>query len=283
MTFSVNGTMGYNVTGSATLITSLHCMQTQGQAVANESFVTSRPCQFEELAMGLGMNRFARIGVAEAGAFEITYSANVTQSSRVVSRKDLQFDGAGGLPAEVIPYLFPSRYCQSDILRGRISDLIRWSGNDYDKAEAVANWIRENVSYISGSTGEQTSAVDVLESRQGVCRDFAHLGIAMCRALTLPARYATVYAYQLQPQDFHAVFEVFLHGAWYLFDATGLAPLNGMVRISTGRDASDAALASLFGSVVGNKVQVDCRYQGQDFEAVTRESLQNLDSAFILG
>ena len=112
-----------------------------------------------------------------------------------------------------------------------------------------------------------------MTERSGVCRDFAHLGIAMCRALTIPARYFTGYAHQLEPQDFHACFEASIGERWLLFDAARLAPLNGLVRIATGRDAADAAVAKLFGGVVGTKVTVNCQPADEGFVPLRGEQL----------
>ena len=121
--------------------------------------------------------------------------------------------------------------------------------------------------YLSGSTNAQTSAYDTVTEQAGVCRDFAHLGIALCRALTIPARYFTGYAYKLKPADFHACFEAYLGNQWVLFDATGLAPLNGMVKIATGRDAADAAVASIFGNAYGTRMTINCEVAEDNFKA----------------
>ena len=107
--------------------------------------------------------------------------------------------------------------------------------------------------YESGSTDVLTSAYDILGDRRGVCRDFAHLAITLCRAVGIPARYISAYAWQLQPPDFHAVFEAYLAapgggGAWYLFDPTRMAALDGLVRIGAGRDAADVAFCSIYGA-----------------------------------
>ena len=123
---------------------------------------------------------------------------------------------------------------------------------------AITDWIHENVEYLRGSTDSMTSAYDTVTQRTGVCRDFSHLGIALCRALNIPARYFSGYAYQLEPPDFHACFECFIGGSWVVFDATRLAHLNGLVRIGTGRDAADAAVASIFGSAIVHPHQVGC-------------------------
>ncbi len=136
----------------------------------------------------------------------------------------------------------------------------------YETVVAITEWIYANINYTSGSTNSQTSAMDTLNDRVGVCRDFAHLGIALCRALTIPARYFTGYAYQLNPPDFHACMEVYIDGNWIIFDATKLAPLNGLVKIANGRDAADAAVASIFGNAIGTNVNVNCQVDDQSFQ-----------------
>jgi transglutaminase-like putative cysteine protease len=139
---------------------------------------------------------------------------------------------------------------------------------------AIVDWIHDNVEYVPGSTNSETSAYDTVTQRTGVCRDFAHLGISLCRALNIPARYFTGYAYQLDPPDFHACFEAYIGGRWMIFDATRLASLNAVVRIATGRDAADAAVASIFGRVTGTMMKVDCQLEpGQKFTPLTRKQL----------
>jgi len=120
-----------------------------------------------------------------------------------------------------------------------------------------------------------TPAYDTVTQRTGVCRDFAHLCIALCRALNIPARYFAGYAYQLDPPDFHACFECFIGGSWVVFDATHLAHLNGLVRVGTGRDAADAAVASIFGGASCTQIRVDCQLaEGQKFVPVGRKQLE---------
>jgi len=283
MKFEVSGQLWYQVNGPATVITSLHCMRTAGQDVSEESFVTSRPVEsFEEISVGLGQSRFARLALGEAGEISFDYSAEVTTSPSFVPLGDLFQPGLEHFAQEVVPFLFPSRYCQSDVLRQTAADLFPARNTTYERVSMIVDWISNHLGYVSGSTDEQTSALEVLEKRAGVCRDFAHLGIAFCRALTIPARYTTVYAYQLQPQDFHACFEAYINGEWYLFDATNLAPLNGMVRISTGRDASDAAVATLFGDIMGTGLSVRCQCLDDHFQPVRRQDLENRGEAFVL-
>src|SRR5205085_4049344 len=138
--------------------------------------------------------------------------------------------------------------------------------SNYLKVVALTDWIHSHVQYLSGSTNSQTSAYDTVTELAGVCRDFAHLGIALCRALTIPARYFTGYAYKLIPQDFHACFEAYLGNEWVLFDATKLVPLNGLVKIATGRDAADSSFANLFGNISCLSINVSCNIKEENFE-----------------
>lgn len=143
-------------------------------------------------------------------------------------------------------YLRPSRYCPSDHLVGFAVAEFGTTSTVRHRVEAVADWIRGRVGYVAGSSSVHDSAEDTLLTGMGTCRDFAHLGVALCRAIGIPARFAAVYAPGLSPMDFHAVFEAQgQDGRWYADDATDLAPRQSMVRIVTGRDAADAAFASV--------------------------------------
>ena len=114
--------------------------------------------------------------------------------------------------------------------------------------QAISDWICQNIEYRTGTTVAATTAKQVFEQRVGVCRDFAHLGSTFCRALNIPARLVCGYAaFDEPPPDFHAVFEAYVGGRWVMFDPTGLAPVASLVRIATGRDAKDAAFATIYG------------------------------------
>jgi transglutaminase-like putative cysteine protease len=155
------------------------------------------------------------------------------------------------LPFDVLPHLYPSRYCQSDRMARFAWRQFGSIATGHEKVQAICNWIFENVDYLEGSSDSSTSAFDTFTLRAGVCRDFAHLGITFARALGIPARFVSAYAVELMPQDFHAVFEAYLGGRWYLFDATRLCPVDGIVRIGVGRDAADTAFATYFGQLGG--------------------------------
>jgi transglutaminase-like putative cysteine protease len=234
--------------------------------VLEEAFTIDPYLKVEELISSHGENRFVRIDIPERTNIKIDYKAIVDNSFKMVDHTNQQLVPVSQLSTDVFPYLFPSRYCQSD-------KLFRFAGkkfgnieNPFLKVIALTDWIYNNVEYLSGSTNSQTSAYDTVTEQAGVCRDFAHLGIALCRALSIPARYFTGYAYLLKPPDFHACFEAFLGNEWILFDATKLAPLNALIKIATGRDAADTAVASIFGSVNCNAIGVSCSVLDEDFQ-----------------
>ncbi len=163
------------------------------------------------------------------------------------------------MPSEVLPYLNPSRYCESDRLLRLARKEFGEAAPGYSRVAAICDWTHELLEYVAGSTNAGSSACDVLVQRAGVCRDFAHVALALCRALSIPARYVSGYAVGLIPPDFHGFFEAYLGTRWYLFDATRMAPRDGFVRIGTGRDAADAAFATVIGAATFQGMKVSAQ------------------------
>jgi len=149
--------------------------------------------------------------------------------------------------ADRLIYLRPSRYAESDRLIAVAQAEFAGITGTADLLAAVSSWVGTKLSYVPGSSGPTDGAVDTLLLRQGVCRDYAHLVVALLRALDIPARLAAVYAPGLEPMDFHAVAEALVDGRWRVVDATTLAPRASLVRIATGRDAADTAFLSTYG------------------------------------
>jgi transglutaminase-like putative cysteine protease len=180
------------------------------------------------------------------GHLTLGYTAIVDVNRIASDLATLQCEDTRQLPALVVPYLFPSRYCEADRFRTLVQR--EFGGVDGGaKVQAIAHWIREHLSYTPGASDQTTTSADTFMAREGVCRDFAHLMIAMVRAADIPARIVGAYAWNLAPEDFHAVVEVWLEGAWHLVDPTGLAPVEGIVRIGVGRDATDISFMTVFG------------------------------------
>lgn len=151
--------------------------------------------------------------------------------------------------ADSFTYILPSRYCPSDRLHGLATTEFGAIPEDADRARRIVAWVHERLSYEPGATTATDDALTPLLGGLGVCRDYAHLVVALARAVGMPARYVSVYAPGLSPMDAHAVVEIAIDGAWYVFDATRLAPRRSMVRIGTGRDAADVAILSSLGGV----------------------------------
>jgi transglutaminase-like putative cysteine protease len=172
--------------------------------------------------------------VVKGMSFTINYKAQVVVSPvRIEEKTLLKSMPIMNLDHEVLPYISPSRHCESDKLMEFATKEFGFLPDDYSKVLAIEDWIFANICYTTGSTNSSASATDTLLHKTGVCKDFAHLGIALCRALDIPARYFTGYASHLNPPDFHACFEAYIGGYWIIFDPTKLAALNGLVKIAT--------------------------------------------------
>lgn len=208
--------------------------------------------KYDTYSDAVTMNRKVR-AVIGPGTAEVTYQAVVDVDTTGFDPKDVsEFDFAQ-LPLEYLEFMAPSRYCPSDEFTDFAHATFGRQPRGYRRVTAICDWVFENLKYQSGSTGSNTTAAEVFQGRQGVCRDFAHLGISLCRASGIPARYASVYADALQPQDFHAVFQAYLSGPkggeWFAFDPTRMSSVEALVRIAAGRDAADVAFAWPQGAV----------------------------------
>jgi transglutaminase-like putative cysteine protease len=265
MKFDVFTEMQYTANTAGTLILNIHALRSPNQTVIKEDFSISPYIKIEELATPQSENRLIRFEILQPGNIKITYRATVDNCYAVKDHSKGVEIPIAHLDQSILPYLYPSRYCQSDKLYRLANNLFGHIGRPFEQVRALTNWITNNVQYISGYSNAQTSAYDTVTQQAGVCRDFAHLGIALCRALTIPARYFTGYAYHLKPADFHACFEAYLGGEWVLFDATRLVPLNGLIKIATGRDAADTALANIFGDIIFTTMQVTCELADENF------------------
>jgi transglutaminase-like putative cysteine protease len=222
----VGAHMTLTVTEPAELIFSMAVAS--GADLASERLLVSldgAAVEAEELIDSHG-TRLHRVEVG-TGELEASYTATILGRT---AEEEL-------IPTDLIRYLRPSRYCESDTLAPTAA--AEFQG--LDLLDAVSSWVGTRLWYVSGSSLPTDGAVRTLLARQGVCRDYAHLCVALLRARNVPARLVSVYAPGLAPMDFHAVAEAYVDGAWHVVDATTLAPRSSMVRIATGRDASDTA------------------------------------------
>lgn len=181
----------------------------------------------------------------------VRYEAEVEITREITPLADLFADALTVLPADAIEYLLPSRYCPVDTLHAAATEMF---GNLAGGAavEAACDWIGSHLSYVSGASHGGTTAIDTFHSREGVCRDYAHLLVTLVRAIGIPARVVSAYAPGVNPPDFHAVAQVWLQGGWHLVDATGMADPAQTAIIGVGRDAADISFLTIFGSAMLN-------------------------------
>ncbi|MEW4567720.1 transglutaminase family protein [Tautonia sp. JC769] len=210
-----------------------------------EERLTTSPIRLCELGRDFYGNP-RRQFVAPKGRFAFEFSATVEVEPNAEIPADAVEHPPQELPPEVLIYTLPSRYCESDVLSRMAQSEFGGLAPGAGQVRAIADWVREHVEYRYGTTGPTTSARATAIDRVGVCRDFAHLVIAFCRSLEIPARYVSGYALELEPPDFHGYVQVFMGGAWHAVDATfaGLRP--ALVPIAVGRDAADVAMMTLW-------------------------------------
>lgn len=193
-------------------------------------------------------NRYTSVLVPE-GRLSLRYSGEVDLHVHRADPAGIGEIPVSEVPLDVIPFLLPSRFVPSDRLGDFAQRQFGHLSPGHERVTRICNWIYDNIDYRRGSSNAETTATESLIDRAGVCRDFAHLGISFCRALNIPARFVSAYALGLEPADFHAVFEAYLDGRWWLFDATRQAALDGLVRIGVGRDAAEIAFCAPFGQM----------------------------------
>ena len=245
--------LSYEVASAgADFIFNIHAARTASQSITNERLEISQPVASQVFTDPTTGNRYLRLR-ASAGELQLAYAVTVTMTHHCADPAQLFEVPISQLPPEAIRYLFPSRYCQSDRLLRLASREFGGLPLGHARVDAIRSWVHHHVTFASATSNSNTSAVDTLIERVGVCRDFAHLMIALCRAVNIPARFATGTDYGanpvLGPPDFHAYVEVYLGDRWYIFDPSGAAVPMGFVRFGTGRDAADVAFATIFGGV----------------------------------
>lgn len=196
-----------------------------------------------------------RIWLRLQGEVQIHYEARVAIERLDAELTQLPAVPPHLLPAETVDYLMPSRYCPSDEFQSIVEAAFgNLSGGE--RVSAMRDWIADALTYEAGSSSASTDAMETYVARQGVCRDYAHLLVTMARASAIPARFASVYAPDVEPQDFHAVAEIFLDGAWYPVDATGMAAAGEIAKIGIGRDAADVSFLTSYGPATMNSQSV---------------------------
>lgn len=254
--------ISFEATAPTPTILMLRPRSGDGQWVIREEYLLEPIVPVTEYTDSYG-NLCQRLVVAP-GAFQVKTTAIVETADTIDTQPGAAYIPVENLPEAVLQFLLPSRYCPADRMGDLALEIVGNSAPGYDQVEAIRNWIQANIKYAYGTSDASTWALDTAEQRIGVCRDFAHLGIALCRSLNIPTRMVVGYLHELDPMDLHAWFEAFVgtsgdtlsEGRWYTFDATQLQPRGNRITIAYGRDAADVALATQFGPMQLLNMQV---------------------------
>ncbi|MGM8362569.1 transglutaminase-like domain-containing protein [Flavobacterium sp. ARAG 55.4] len=259
MRFSVSSFLSYEVFSATTFIFNIQAAVSETQIIVSELLTITPEIKYEEFMLKNSATRFIKMEVAKGTAFTISYEAVVEVLYQLIAPERLSTSmPLINLDNEILPFISPSRYCESDKLLDFAHRQFGHLPNEFSKVKAINEWVFNSIAYKAGTSDSNRSACDVLHLKEGVCKDFAHLAIALCRALDIPARYFTAYAYALDPPDFHACFEAYVGGKWLFFDPTQLSIPNGLVKIADAKDASEVAVASFFGEVNCTFMKIEC-------------------------
>jgi len=269
--FDLSITLDYTIQSPTDFVFIIQPTNTPYQRVTWEQLEMQPQLASVEEIHGAPANRHLRLH-SEPGSLQLRYEAIVDLVHHFALPSDVRETPIAELPASVLQYIYPSRYCQSD----RLLDVARSEFGalepGYERVEAIRRWVQTRTRFQIGSSNPGTSALETYQCGTGVCRDFAHLMISMCRALNIPARFATGIDYgadpSLGPTDFHCYVEAYLGDRWYLFDPSGISPRMGLLRIATGRDASEAAFATIFGTVEWWMPHISIRTEGDALSGI---------------
>lgn len=266
MKLLVSSRLAYQLANPTDFIFQVHAAKSTTQSVGSEHFSISGNPPMETFEAQGSLNRWVRAKLPK-GPSTVDYQAEVDFAPRQydpATVSEIRFDD---LPPETLVYLLPSRFCPSDLFNDLAKRQFGSLPRGYRRALAISDWVHETLRYVAGSTGPHSTAADALQQKQGVCRDFAHLVISLCRAAAIPARYVSVYADAMSPPDFHAVVEVYLQspdgGAWFTLDPTHMSSAEAIARIAAGRDAADVAFAWTQGDVDSTAPQVKVSAPGR--------------------
>lgn len=240
-------------------IFNIHAAHTERQHVLQERLTLSQNVPAQVDTDPVTRNRYLRVS-ALPGPLTVSYDATIELDHYMADPNQIGETPVARLPTQVLGYIYPSRYCQSDRLLKLAMREFGHSWHSYGRVQAIRDWVLQRTSFTMNTSNSNTSAIDTLLETVGVCRDFAHLMIALCRACNIPARFTTGIDYgadpALGPTDFHAYVEAYLGGRWYIFDPSGTAIPMGFVRFGTGRDAADVAFATIFGPVMSQAPRI---------------------------
>jgi transglutaminase-like putative cysteine protease len=247
MKLSITAELDYDIPQEADLLLQLEAAIIPEQIV-HQAWIDLPPV--EHFARVAGHDMIGdRIWLRLQGPLRVRYNAVVEVNRLTADIAQLPAVPPHLLPGETVDYMLPSRFCPSDTFIGVVADLFGETAGGA-RVAAIRDWIQANLTYEAGISDASTDAMGTYEARKGVCRDFAHLMVSMTRASAIPARFCAVYGLGVEPQDFHAVAEVFLDNTWYMVDATGMATPDGMAKIGVGRDAADVSFLTSYGKAI---------------------------------
>lgn len=253
MWLSVSCDLEFDISVATPFVLMLRPRSGAQQWIAREEYRLVPEVPVFEFTDGYG-NLCQRL-IAPPGHFAIHTVAQVKTADFSDQAEGAPFVEVQNLPNGVLEYLLPSRYCESDRFGQMATEITANVQPGYDQVAAIETWLRQYIRYLPGSSQIPISAVEVNNRQSGVCRDLAHLGVALCRSISIPARFVVGYLHGLEPMDLHAWFEAYVGGRWYTFDATQAAHRGGYVTIGYGRDAADVAIYNQFGPAVYPVVQ----------------------------
>lgn len=237
----------FDIYEPTTFLLMLRPQSNKKQWIISQEYYTEPKVKITEFSDIYG-NLYQKL-VAPVGKLKIKTSSKVLikDENNAFDKKFVEIEN---LPKDVLIYLLPSRYCQSDSFNQMAASITQDKDSGYEQVLAITNWIRENIAYENFDSDIQVSAIEVNNRKYGVCRDFAHLAIALCRSISIPSRIVVGYLHELVPMDLHAWFEVYIGGGWYRFDATQKEDKNAYVKIAHGRDATDVAVYNQYGPLL---------------------------------
>ena len=245
MRLAIDVTLAYAIQGEADVLLLVEAAALADQRLERQDLrvFCDAPIGAQPGLDGIGQRTWVR----SSDHFRAEYSAIVAIDRPLLDLATLPATAPHRVAADAVPYLLPSRYCESDKFEGFIQrDFAGLSGGAL--AAALCAWVRDNLDYAANASTGDSTALATFASRSGVCRDYAHLLVALARAGGIPARCVSAYAPGVDPPDFHAVAELWLDRSWHLVDATGMAPADEIARVAVGRDATDIAFMTVFGT-----------------------------------
>jgi transglutaminase-like putative cysteine protease len=246
--------ISFSATASIPAIMMLRPRSGYAQWITREEYAFEPHAPVAEFSDGFG-NLCQRV-LIPSGQFDVHCSCRAHTADAIDVDPGAAFVPVHNLPEGTLQFLLPSRYCESDLLNDLASSIVGQRPAGYSQVAAIEQWLRDQMKYVHGASNAHTSALETAKSKSGVCRDYAHLGVALTRSLNIPARMVVGYLYNLEPMDLHAWFEAFVGGRWFTFDGVRKQPCGNRIMIGYGRDAADVALTSNYGALQLNTMKV---------------------------